>query len=113
MKRILFVLLALAAAMWACGGSTTAELTYTVTNTSGETLISYTNATGGIEQHTVGTREWVQTFTVDTFTPASLTAQSQGTGAQVTCSIAVNGEIVAESSSSGDYVVVSCAELVQ
>ena len=45
---------------------------------------------------------------VGTFAPLSLVAQNGGKGGQITCRITVDGEVVGESTSSGQYAVVTC-----
>ena len=45
---------------------------------------------------------------VGAFAPLSLVAQNNGSGGDITCRITVDGEVVGESTSSGQYAVVTC-----
>ena len=45
---------------------------------------------------------------VGQFAPLSLVAQNGSSGGDITCRITVDGEVVGESTSSGQYAVVTC-----
>jgi hypothetical protein len=45
---------------------------------------------------------------VGSFSPLSLVAQNGGKGGNITCRISVDGKVVGESTSSGQYAVVTC-----
>lgn len=89
----------------------TETITYTVATTGGAIQsISYMKPGFNIAQDTdVSGTEWTKEIAVDGPTMGlNMNAQNGGSGT-ITCSIAHNGEVVIENSSSGQYAVVTCA----
>jgi hypothetical protein len=84
------------------GGGSGGDITYSVDGT-GSALVTYQTSSGQ-SQRTVDL-PWSDTETgVST---ASLVAQLQGAGTDISCSI--SGDVSASNSSSGQYAVVTCA----
>jgi hypothetical protein len=81
---------------------------YEVAGTGQANSISY-GGTGGISQANGEQLPWtMQASATRGFGVYSLTAQNGGSGA-ITCRITVNGQPIAQQTSTGQYAVVSCS----
>jgi hypothetical protein len=118
--RSAFLLPVLVLALTACGGvpasvsaaagGGTATVLYEVTGPDSTNNITYSaNGSAGIAQENGAAAPWTKEvqFEAGAFRVASLTAQNAG-GGDITCRITVDGEVKAETTSSGEYAVVSC-----
>lgn len=86
------------------------QITYEVAGTAGSANnISY--GIGGNMSQANGTKlPWTkQAASADSFLILSLTAQSAGSSGTITCKVTVDGKVIAENSSEGQYAVVSCS----
>ncbi len=92
------------------GYSQSATITYKVTGSASEALITYMNAQGGIEQ--VSSKlPFEKKITVNYGTALSLVAQNQG-GGTITCEIWVGTDKVKTSTSTADFGVVTCTDFL-
>jgi hypothetical protein len=90
-------------------GGDTAQVVYEVDGAQHANNISYAADGGGsIAQDNNVPLPWRKEITVERgFAIVNLTAQNAGSGT-ITCRIVVDGEVVREVSSQGEYAVVSC-----
>lgn len=91
----------------------TAAVSYRVSGSGRSASLTYTNATGGIEQKEAVRLPWEQTFTGRAGQFVSISAQNQGQSGSVTCEILVDGVVVKHSTSDGAYTIASCSGAVQ
>lgn len=73
------------------------NVTYKISGTARSASLTYTNASGGIEQQAAVSLPWEQ----------SLSARS-GQFVSVTCEILLNGVVIKKSTSTGAYTIASC-----
>lgn len=86
----------------------TVNVTLSVTTEeNGFVDLTYTNATGGIEQKKADT-PWTQTITVKPGTFVSVSAQATR-AMTVNCRITSGGSVIQEATSRGEYVIASCS----
>lgn len=92
----------------ASSGST-ATVTYEILGSGKASTVSYSSdGAGSISQDTGAALPWRKEITVDRgFAIVNVTAQNARTG-ELTCRITVDGQVVKEAKSSGQYAVVSC-----
>lgn len=91
-------------------GGGPATVLYEVTGPESTNNITYSaGGTAQIAQENGAAAPWTKTveFAEGSFRVASLTAQNAGSG-DITCRITVDGEVVSETTSSGEYAVVTC-----
>lgn len=88
-------------------------IVYTITGRR-SSMIDYVNPGPGFQQSQITdqtTLPWSKTFTAApgsyTSMLLSLTAQNAGTGS-ISCSISIDGKVVASNTSSGQYAIVEC-----
>jgi hypothetical protein len=88
----------------------TATVTYEIIGRSKASNVTFnTDGGGSISQENNVALPWRKEITVERgFAVTSLTAQNGGSG-EITCRISVDGQVVKEAKSSGQYAVVSCA----
>lgn len=87
-----------------------ATVVYEVSGAESAGKITYSaNGSAGIAQENGVALPWTTEvqFDAGALRVATLTAQNSGSG-DITCRITVNGEVVAELTSSGEFAVVSC-----
>lgn len=97
-------------AVSAAAGGGPATVLYEVTGPESTNNITYSaNGTAGIAQENGAAAPWSKEvqFEDGSFRVATLTAQNAG-GGDITCRITVDGEVVSETTSSGEFAVVSC-----
>lgn len=103
--------------LWICltflccgsGSSTTHyKVTYRVDG-QGPASLTYANSTGGTEQHRV-TLPWTETFTARPGQFLYLSAQDDGGIGLIVCSITVDGKIVKDATSKGEYTIATVSE---
>lgn len=82
-------------------------VTYRIEGTASGALITYSNDQGGTEQLNVAL-PWSKSYKMERGDFASLVAQSDSYGQSIACIIEVNGKELKRSTSSGDFVVVTC-----
>lgn len=74
--------------------------------------VTYSKEGFAQEQHTSVRLPWRKELRfadrVGVFSPLSLVAQNGAQGGSITCRVLVDGEVVGESTSSGQYAVVTC-----
>lgn len=87
---------------------TTHTIVYRVEGSASSALISYNNDQGGTEQVNSARLPWRKTYEMSNGAMTSLVAQSDDTARTITCIIDLDGKEWKRSSSSGDYVVVTC-----
>ncbi len=82
---------------------------YRVEGSASSATINYFNEQGGTEQRN-GTRlPWSKSYEMKNGAPTSIVAQSNEYGKTITCIIELDGKEWKRSSSSGDFVLVTCA----
>ncbi|MGH8903766.1 MAG: MmpS family transport accessory protein [Egibacteraceae bacterium] len=94
-------------------GDQTATVVYEVTGSGKANVITYSaDESGGMAQETGVALPWRKEVTMKTgfgrIAVAHISAQN-AEGDTITCRITVDGQVVRELSSQGDYAVVSCA----
>jgi len=87
--------------------SSTTKITYKITGSANNALVSYINQQGGMEQVTT-TIPYEKTMFINSELSLSLVAQNQGSGS-ITCEIWVDTNKVKTSTSTADYGVVTCS----
>lgn len=92
--------------------SSTHDITYKISGSSGQASITYTNQTGGTEQHTVYL-PWQLTVKMNQYSVANILAQKTGEAGTITCEVLDNGNPWLKSTSTAAYAVVTCAELIK
>lgn len=89
-----------------------AQVTYSITaSESGSALITYAeDANFNLAQENGAALPWTKDLTIPAggFRILSLSAQNSG-GGEISCSIAVGGQVVDTATSSGDYAIVTCS----
>ena len=98
-------------AVGAAAGGGPATVRYEVTGPESTNNITYSSTgSAGIAQENGAAAPWTKEvqFAEGSFRVATLTAQNAG-GGDITCRISVDGEVVSETTSSGEYAVVTCA----
>lgn len=111
-----FIVLCCIIALSSGGGSGTSLLTnefkikYVVTGSASSAFITYTNQTGGTEQVSVAL-PFIKEMTVEAGALPSIVAQNNGSGT-ITCEIWINGEKKKTSTSTAQYGVVTCSDMV-
>lgn len=109
----------LAAVILGCGLCSTADkltngksVKYEVTGTSGSVSITIYNATGGIEQFNNVKTPWDKTiFMKEGFMYVS--AQNQRESGTVKVKIYVDGDLIKESTSEGEYCIATASETLK
>ena len=88
-------------------------VTYHVTDSAGSFSVTYSDLAGGMQQQTSAT-DFTQTFPIQVGQrgSASLVAQNGSDHGTITCEIEQDGGVIKQATSSGAYVVVSCAAAV-
>ena len=82
---------------------------YEVTGDSGVAQNVTYQVTGGQQQDTQVSLPWSKEFTAGTgFQAFVVTAQNAGSGS-ISCDIAVDGKIISQQTSNGQYAVVTCS----
>src|ERR1041385_6771723 len=112
---LIVVALLFTLALLCCGGgrSLSPDDAYKVTyrvDGNGHASLTYANATGGTEQHTVKL-PWTITFNGQYGEHLYLSAQDKGDNSSVTASISVNGRIVKDATSTEEYGIASVSDL--
>ena len=91
----------------ACGPDVN-TLTYEVTGTASTVNVTFTNATGGIEQMSNVLVPWSHSFDLEGYGQfVSISAQNQGNSGSVTVRILANGNERRRSTSEGAFVIAS------
>jgi len=112
------VAIALVLSVLACASASTPtastptyhDVEYRVEGTSHRANVIYYNAQRGTEQLLPTSVPWKRKFTMSSGASLFLHAQNQRQGNRtVICQIWVDGELVRESKSSGDYAIASCS----
>lgn len=97
----------------------TALVVYGLTGTASHADLTYTDASGNIQQqsgvsiplnNTSGTRGI--RFTVERGAFVQFSAQNAGESGELTCTISVNGTVINTGHSSGGFTIVSCSATV-
>jgi len=83
-------------------------IVYRVEGTASSAMITYMNDQTGMEQLNKVRLPWQKSYNMKTGSSTSLVAQSNDYGKTITCIIELDGEEWKRSSSSGDFVVVTC-----
>lgn len=86
------------------------NIKYVVNGTASSALITYTNQTGGTEQINAAL-PFIKEMIVEAGAIPSIVAQNSGSGT-ITCEIWINGEKKKTSTSTAQYGVVTCSDLV-
>jgi hypothetical protein len=104
----LFILLLLV--LVSCGTlpRTSHVVTYRMTGTAYSASLTYTNASGGIEQKDA-TLPWEWSFPAGTGQFVSISGQNAADHGSVTCAILLDGTVVKTSTSDGAYKIASCS----
>nr|WP_218862200.1 MmpS family transport accessory protein [Actinopolyspora biskrensis] len=90
------------------GGSGAGEVVYEVTGSGGANSITFGRG-GQTSQNTNAELPWSKTAeAAEGMDFYSLSAQNGQGGGDITCKITVDGEVLAENTSNGQYAVVSC-----
>jgi hypothetical protein len=84
------------------------SVTYKISGTARSASLTYTNASGGIEQKEAVRLPWEQSFSARSGQFVSISAQNQGSSGTVTCEILLNGVVVKQSTSTGAYTIAAC-----
>jgi len=114
LANLLFVIgLWLALAFFCCAGgrygdSTNYKVTYRVDGT-GRASLTYTNATGGTEQHDVKL-PWTMSFDGRYGEFPYLSAQDKGNNSAIVASISINGRVVKDATSTEEYGIASVSD---
>lgn len=99
----------------ACGNmkdvGKTKEIKYEVTGSAKSVSVTLTNGEGGTEQFNDVSVPWRRTYSLKNGF-VYLSAQNQGSAGTVTVKIYVDGKVIKESSSSGEYVIASASDSV-
>ena len=92
-------------------GRTTAShtVTYKISGTARGASLTYTNASGGIEQQEAVALPWQQSFSARRGQFVSISAQNAGRSGSITCEILLDGVSVKTSTSEGAYRIASCS----
>jgi hypothetical protein len=85
------------------------SVTYKISGTARAASLTYTNASGGIEQKEAAPVPWQQSFNARRGQFVSISAQNEGRSGSVTCEILVDGVSVKKSTSEGAYRIASCS----
>lgn len=97
------------APLFSPGNATTLNAKYEVTGPSMLVSLTYTNASGGIQQDEAAI-PWNYSFTAKPGQFLSVSAQKKfGLQGTISCRIAVNGVQVQEASSNAEYGIASCS----
>jgi hypothetical protein len=86
----------------------THEVVYRVEGGAQSAMITYNNDQNGTEQVNEALLPWTKTYELDNGQFATLVAQSGSYGSTITCIIIVDGKEWKRSTSSGDFVIVTC-----
>lgn len=89
--------------------SSTFDVKYVIDGSAKSVGITYTNATGGIEQRSTVRLPFVLTFTAPEGQFLSISAQNDGNLGSVSCHILLDGFEQRSAVSSGAYVIASCS----
>ena len=87
------------------------EIKYVIKGTARSALLTYYNATGGMEQKNISV-PFEMNLNVDFGALLSLVAQNSGTGS-ITCEIWTNGQLTKTSTSTAEYGVVTCSDFAK
>jgi len=117
--KTIIAYLVLASIILGCGLCSTADkltngksVKYEVTGTSGSVSITIYNSTGGIEQYNDVTTPWDKTiYMKEGFMYVS--AQNQKDRGTVKVKIYVDGDLVKESASEGEYCIATASETLK
>ncbi|MFO7169889.1 MAG: MmpS family transport accessory protein [Chloroflexota bacterium] len=88
------------------------SVTYKISGTARAASLTYTNASGGIEQKEAVSVPWQQSFSARRGQFVSISAQNQGRSGSITCEILIDGVSVKKSTSEGAYRIASCSGIV-
>lgn len=84
------------------------KIIYKVEGTAQTAMITYNNEQNGTEQLNGARLPWIKNFNMERGDFPSIVAQSGDYGRSITCIILVDGKEWKRSTSSGDFVVVTC-----
>jgi len=90
--------------------STNTKIKYVISGSAQSAMITYYNETGGMEQVTQGL-PFVKEFSVGSGAMLSLVAQNQGAGT-ITCEIWINGKKIKTSTTTTEYGIATCSDIV-
>jgi hypothetical protein len=83
------------------------QVIYGIGGTARRASLTYHNATGAIEQNgSVNPHPAIKFCSAAPF--FSISAQNEGAAGTISCTIAVDGELVSQAESSGGYAIASC-----
>jgi hypothetical protein len=71
--------------------------------------ITYENSSGNTEQKTISSGSWTTTFTGNQGDFVYISAQTDNENANITAKIYYQGDVIEQSSSSGDYVIATAS----
>lgn len=86
------------------------KIKYVISGTAQSAMITYYNETGGMEQVTQGL-PFIKEFSVGSGAMLSLVAQNQGAGT-ITCEIWINGKKIKTSTTTTQYGIATCSDIV-
>lgn len=89
--------------------NTDKEIRYEVTGTSGYVSVTVSNGSGGTEQFNEVTTPWKKTY-ITKSGHLYVSAQNQRSSGSVVVKIYVDGKVVKESSSEGEYCIASASD---
>jgi hypothetical protein len=89
-------------------GGTSLNARYEITGPATGASLTYTNASGGIQQNDVSL-PWNTSFSARPGQFLSISAQKKGTGGTITCRITVDGVEIQQASSNAEYGIASCS----
>jgi tetratricopeptide (TPR) repeat protein len=90
--------------------STGTKIKYAISGSAQSAMITYYNETGGLEQVTQAL-PFIKEFSVEPGAFLSLVAQNQGAGT-ITCEIWINGEKKKTSTTTTQYGIATCSDIV-
>lgn len=105
---IILALWLTSAMLCSSGRSQTYKVTYRVDG-EGPASVTYSNATGGTEQREVKL-PWTETFDSRPGQFLYVSAQDNGGIGLIVCSISVNGRIVKDATSKGEYAIATVSD---
>jgi len=85
------------------------KVTYEVTCYPSNFSITYENSSGNTEQQSVSSNSWSTSFSAQSGDFVYISAQAENENADIYVSIKYKGNIIEESSSSGDYVIATAS----
>lgn len=113
--KFLFTILISIFLLIACGNmkesGKTKEIKYEITGSARSVSVTLSNGEGGTEQFNDVSVPWKKTYSIKNGF-VYLSAQNQGSSGTVTVKIYVDGKVIKESSSSGEYVIASASDSI-